>query len=240
MTQIEFSSSNRMFVSVLKTIKEQGGDETASWPSILENDLDKIRKTDAFDLNDPKQLQQKVFFYIHLYFARRGRENDRSLKTNAFIFRKDDTELEYCVLKYFEKTKNHQVSSASQTKARMYATGEKNCPVLTLKLYISKLSSDTDIFYRHPKSSKLPEKGYTNKQMGVNALGIMMKNISKRLNLSQIYTNHSIRATVVTLLASKGFHPHQIMRVTNHKCERSLRSYVKDNTVAQKRHISEQ
>ena len=33
MTQIEFSSSNRMFVSVLKTIKEQGGDETTSWPS---------------------------------------------------------------------------------------------------------------------------------------------------------------------------------------------------------------
>ena len=134
MTQIEFSSSNRMFVSVLKTIKEQGGDETASWPSVLKNDLDKIRKTDAFDLNDPKQLQQKVFFDIHLYFARRGRENDRSLKTNAFLFKKDDTELEYYELKYYEKTKNHQVSSASQTKARMYATGEKNCPVLTLKL----------------------------------------------------------------------------------------------------------
>ena len=81
MTQAEFSLSNLMFVSVLKTIKEQGGGETTSWPSILENDLDKIRRTDAFDLNDPKQLQQKVFFYAHLYLTRRGRENNRRLKT---------------------------------------------------------------------------------------------------------------------------------------------------------------
>ena len=62
-----------------------------------------------------------------------------------------------------------------------------------------------------------------------------MKAISKRLSISMIYTNHCIRATCVTELSANGLEARQIMRVTGHRCESSLRTYEKDNTVAQKR-----
>ena len=45
---------------------------------------------------------------------------------------------------------------------------------------------------------------YTMKPIGINTLGNFMKTISKRLGLNIHYSNHSIRATVVTLLSSKG------------------------------------
>jgi hypothetical protein len=37
-----------------------------------------------------------------------------------------------------------------------------------------------------------------------NTLGNKMKNLSKQLNLSKLYTNHSLRATTITLLDNKG------------------------------------
>ena len=74
--------------------------------------------------------------------------------------------------------------------------------------------------------------------MGVNTIGLFMKKISNRLELSKSYTNHSIRATVVTTLADNGIEARQIMNVTGHKCESSLRSSNNDNSVAQKRNIS--
>ena len=66
----------------------------------------------------------------------------------------------------------------------------------------------------------------------------MMKKISKRLNLSRIYTNHCIRATCVTMLSAHGLEARHIMRVTGHKSESSLRSYDNDNSEKQKRLIS--
>ena len=78
----------------------------------------------------------------------------------------------------------------------------------------------------------------TNAVLGVNSIANFMKQISQRLNLSNIYTNHCIRATVVTLLSAHGFESRQIMRVTGHKSESSLKSYDKDNAVGLKRKIS--
>ena len=51
------------------------------------------------------------------------------------------------------------------------------------------------------------------KPIGINTLGNFMKTISKRLGLSIHYSYHSIRATVVTLLSSKGLGARKIMRL---------------------------
>ena len=79
---------------------------------------------------------------------------------------------------------------------------------------------------------------FSKKVIGVNYLGNFMKEISKRLHLSREYTNHSIRATGVTLLTASGIESRRIMFLTGHKCESSLKSYDSDNNVAQKRQIS--
>ena len=40
---------------------------------------------------------------------------------------------------------------------------------------------------------------YANKPLGVNKLGGMMEGLSNLASLSKIYTNHSVRATAITL-----------------------------------------
>ena len=52
---------------------------------------------------------------------------------------------------------------------------------------------------------------YDNQSVGVNTLGGKMKAISKQAKLSREYTNHSIRATSVTILDQCGFEARHIM-----------------------------
>lgn len=53
-----------------------------------------------------------------------------------------------------------------------------------------------------------------------------MKALSKNADLSKIYTNHCIRASVVSKLDENGFESRHIMVVTSHKSENSIKSYA--------------
>ena len=55
----------------------------------------------------------------------------------------------------------------------------------------------------------------------------MMKKISEEAKLSVSYTNHSIRATTVTILDNNGVEARHIMSVSGHRSENSIRSYSK-------------
>jgi len=54
-----------------------------------------------------------------------------------------------------------------------------------------------------------------------------MSMISIEAKLSQRYTNHSIRATVINQLRDKGFRKEQICKITGHKNPRGLESYFR-------------
>ena len=58
-------------------------------------------------------------------------------------------------------------------------------------------------------------------------LGKKMKVLSKEAKLSVEYTNHSIRATTITVLDRNGYEARHIMSVSGHKSESSLKSYIK-------------
>jgi hypothetical protein len=73
--------------------------------------------------------------------------------------------------------------------------------------------------------------------LGKNTLGDKMKNLSKQLNLSKLYTNHSLRATTITLLDNKCFEARHIMSISGHKIESSIRNYSRTNDT-QKRKIA--
>ncbi|XP_071847561.1 uncharacterized protein [Apostichopus japonicus] len=74
--------------------------------------------------------------------------------------------------------------------------------------------------------------------VGKNMLGNMMKDISKAANLSKLYTNHCIRATVITELSNSGFDSRTISTSSGHRCKASIRSYCTDSSTAQKRSMS--
>ena len=71
--------------------------------------------------------------------------------------------------------------------------------------------------------------------VGERSLGDRMKRISKEANLSRIYTNHSIRATAVTILDKSGFEVRHIMTVSLHRNESSTRAYSKTDQTAKRR-----
>ena len=244
MSNPDFHRSNQMFIAVLKKLKREGMDRTKRYPPIAEADLNKLRQSDAFSVDHPKTLQRKVWFDIALAFARRGRENLQSMKKDAFVFKKDDIGAEYVEMAYNEATKNHPGNKSDtnhESKTRMYATdGSETCPVQSLKLYLSKLHPKSDLLFQQARNRVLStdDVWYTTRPVGPRTLGDMMKVISKEANLSQIYTNHSVRATTVTLLSHAGVDIREIMRISQHRNEASVKSYNRDSSDAQKRRDS--
>ena len=89
------------------------------------------------------------------------------------------------------------------------------------------------LFQRPKKGSKIGVDGvcFDNTVVGERTLG----NASPRKqNCLTIYTNHSIRATAVTILDKCGYEARHIMAVSSHKSESSIRSYCKTDTSTKK------
>ena len=63
--------------------------------------------------------------------------------------------------------------------------------------------------------------------VGENTRGKKMKIISQQAELSTTYTNHSIRATTITILDRIGLEARHIMSVSGYGNESSIKSYSK-------------
>ena len=123
----------------------------------------------------------------------------------------------------------------------MYAQPESDvCPVAVLKLYLSKLNLKQKAFPQRPYSSRDGETHawYCNALLGKNKIGVMMKEISKEAGLSQMYTNHCIRATAITALNEAGCDSRTIMTLSGHRNESSIKHYCRDASDKQKEHMS--
>ena len=96
-------------------------------------------------------------------------------------------------------------------------------------LYKTKLHPELDSLWQRPKKFvKNSDKTWFDKApIGRDPLNNAMKQLSKNAKLSQEYKNHSIRATVVTNLDTKGFEARHIMATTGHKSEVSIKNYSK-------------
>ena len=92
---------------------------------------------------------------------------------------------------------------------------------------MQKINFDVDFLFQCPKKNvKLADDTWFDKvPVGRDPLNDTMKNLSKNAALSKMYTNHSIRATVVTNLDQAGYKAHHIMATTGHKSESSIKNY---------------
>ena len=111
---------------------------------------------------------------------------------------------------------------------RIYQTHHQNDGFNALRLYSSKLNPACNAFFQFPmRFWKGPEESvwFENRCLGANKLGSMMKELSKAANLSQVYTNHCIRATAITLWSDAGLSNRHIMTLSGHRNENSPKSY---------------
>lgn len=233
----EFAEANKVFLAKCVDLKRQGLAKVEHKPAILENDLRKLYECGVFNLGDPRTLQNKVFFEIMLYFCRRGRQNLRELKIKDFSFTKDDKGARYVTKSGDELTKNRREDDEGFEGGMMFEKPGPQCPVASLELYIKHLNPKNEFLFQRPKKgSKIGVDGvcFDNMVVGERTLGEKMKCISKEAELSKIYTNHSIRATAVTILDKCGYEARHIMAVSGHKSESSIRSYCKTDTSTKK------
>ena len=143
-----------------------------------------------------------------------------------------------------EATKNHQGSVSDvesfEKNARMYKTSSKTDGYTALIFFLSKLNLECEALFQYPKRNWVPSDNvwYENRPLGVNKLSTMMKDISSAAILSRIYTNHSVRATAITLRANAGLTNREIIVISGHHNESSLQSYHNMPSVPQLRKCS--
>ncbi|CAB4029670.1 hypothetical protein AWC38_SpisGene10896 [Paramuricea clavata] len=205
------------------------------------------------ETRDPRCLMQTVWFYISLYFGKRGRENQRAMKKSMLRLCTTGTGEEYFELNKDEpgtmlSSKNHTgglEGTEDHSDGKVFAlTKSPRCPVNTIKAYLSHLNPDIDVLFqrpRHPSSRFNRNEAivwYEKKVLGHNMLNNRMRNMSQRAGISPYYTNHSLRATTVTVLSSNKVETRKIKAVTGHRSDTSIESYCARPTLSQFKQMS--
>ena len=136
-----------------------------------------------------------------------------------------------------ELTKNRREDDEGFEGGMMFEKAGLHCPVTSLVLYIKHHNPKNEFLFQRPKKGSkigVDDVCFDNMEVGERTLGEKMKCISKEAELSKDYTNHSIRATSVTILDKCGYEVRHIMAVSGHKSESSIRSYCKTDTKTKK------
>lgn len=233
-----------MLDAKIKQLKKDGMQNTTHKPAIELEDLDKLKNSDILSLTHPLSLLRNAWFHISLFWCRRGFEGQRSLKKSSFVFSADAKGDRFVSMAHDEATKNHQggVSDVEsfEKNARMYKTNSKIDGYTALDFFLSKLNPECESLFQYPKRNWKPcdNVWYENRPLGVNKLSTMMKDISSAAGLSRIYTNHSVRATAITLWANAGLTNREIMAISGHRNESSLQNYHNMPSVQQLRKCS--
>ena len=112
-------------------------------------------------------------------------------------------------------------------------------PVKNIKAYLSRLNPEVDALFQRPKDASVrfsPEEDsiwFERKVLGHNTLENMLKNITQRAGIQPYFTNHSLRATTVTVLSSVNVETRHIKAVTGRKSDASIESYCERPTLRQ-------
>ena len=226
-------------------LKRQGKENVKHKPAIEDEDLKRLKTSQAIALTSPLTLLQNVWFHVVLFFCRRGREGQRELKRSSFKFEADASGRKFVIMALDEATINHPGGlsdvSSHENLARMYETPEENDGYKAMKIYLAKLNPKCDAFFQHPKKHWKydDEVWYDARPIGVNKLDGMMKDIRRAAKLSKAYPNHSVRATAITLWSNAGVQHRHIMTISGHRSEQSLAHYNKRPSTSQLQQCSD-
>ena len=155
---------------------------------------------------------QTTWFYVSLYFSKRGRENQSLMKKSMLRLAVTAT-----IEEYFERSAFHQKSHGRPWRHwRSHAWKNIFKPrfqevstVQTIKSFLSHLNPEVEFLFQRPKvqSSKFNPKEdsvwFNRKVLRHNTLENVLKSMSQSAGIEPYFTNHSLRATTVTILSSE-------------------------------------
>ena len=240
-----FVKSNKMLECKLKLNRREGKENVKHKPVIQKEDIEKLKSSPFLSFNDPAGLLRRVWFIVTLFWCRRGCQSQRQLKTDSFRFLRDAEGHEYAEMVHSVQTKNHQggiseKKNSPESLTRLHSTGEIGDSYWCLLKYAQKLNPLQPAFSQRPspKAKEADMIWYENSPLGVNTLATMMKEISLSAGLSQTYTNHSVRATAITLWSNANVPSRHIMSISGHANEQSISSYNSRPSVKQLKNCS--
>jgi len=79
---------------------------------------------------------------------------------------------------------------------------------------------------------------YDARKLGHSSLENMLRNMTTRDEITPYFTNHSLRATTVTVLSERNVETRQIKVVTGNRSDTSIESYCEQPTLRQFRNMS--
>ena len=147
-----------------------------------------------------------------LFLCRRGRQNLRELKKEDFSICTDSSGVRFVCKGRDELTKNRRENDEAQESQTVFEIGGPFCPVLSFEKYVSGLNpkkAKNEYLFQRPKKAvnESDEVWYDNMVVGQRTLRDKTKKLSIEVKLSCVYTNHSIRATTITILKSAATKP---------------------------------
>lgn len=244
-TDPEFIQANKALDAFVKTLRKDGAIPGVVHKETLTREVvEKLFETGQLgpaNSKSPTQLQNTVWFYISLYFGKRGRENQRKMTKQMLVLRatpdgRQFYEINRSVAGALPSTKNHQggiTDEEDESNGKMFeCPGSARCPVQTVKNYILHLNPEAEFFFQKPRAlgtAKFnPEVDliwFCNSPIGERSLGEMMKRMTSKAGISPHLTNHCIRATTVTVLGEENVEARRIRAVTGHRSDASIDSY---------------
>lgn len=240
-----FQNANKVFKGKLCLNKEAGLDTSKPKSTILQQDLDKLYNVyfkKGLSKSNTQVLQEKGFFDLIYHTGRRGKEGLRALMKDSFLLKETPEGRKYIEESFNPVTKKNQGDKTSSSygfhneKPIILEQKENfNCPVNSFIHYMDKLHPNLKDFWQRSNKTRT---GYDSAPLGKNTLGTLMKEISRKAELSQIYTNHEIRSTTATAMHKSKFNLKEIQNVTKHKNIQSLDRYVSGPTLEEKEKYS--
>ena len=231
----DFVNSKKTFKSMMAVIKKEGKGSVKHKEAITREDMVTIQE--YFDLNKPDDLQDKVFMDVMIYFCNRGRENLRQMTPDQFEITGEPGSRSITKKDTLTKNNRENHDETSQGGVMTEIPGNPRCPVSSLLKYLEKLNPKCEALWQRARSAVSDDDAvwYCDSSVGKNTLFDKMKSISLKAGTSQVYTNHCLRATSVTILDEAGFEARDIMTVSGHHAETSIKSYARTSSAKKKR-----
>ena len=253
-----FSEANKTLNSYLKQLVNEGKIAGTVHKNPLTGETikklyEKGELADA-DTRNPRVLLQTAWFFISIYFGKRGRENQHSLKKSMLRLVKAANGEEFFELNKSEpgavlSSKNHTGGldgSEDHSDGKIFPlASSRRCPVEVLKAYLSHLNPNSEALFQRPKdlsSTKFnPETEkiwFEERKLGHNTLENLLRKMTEKAGIVPYLTNHSLRATTVTVLSAKNIETRKIKAITGHKSDSSIESYCERPTLNQFKQMS--
>ena len=124
-SDLVFKTANKSLNAKLKKIRESGTSKVKHHSSIQPKDIQKCYDSGVFGDDSPLALLRVNWFNVNLYFGRRGRENQRKLTRNSFVFKKDASGVKFIEMAEDEKTKNHLGGLAAKLMKRIQRCSQR-------------------------------------------------------------------------------------------------------------------